>query len=69
MVITSTATLIELVAVLLLKASQWLHLSTHYYLVVLLLPLASELLARAEIGVVAASSSKLLWVQLLFVNQ
>lgn len=69
MVITSTATLIELLAAALLRLSHWLHVSPHYYLVVLLLPLASELLALVRVGVVAASSGTLLLVQLLLVNQ
>lgn len=71
MVITSTATLIELIAMALIKASQYLHISNHYYLVIILLPLASELLGKLKIGavVLSASSSKLLWMQLLLAGQ
>jgi hypothetical protein len=68
MIITSTATVIEIVAMVLLKASQWLHISSHYYLAVVLLPLASELCARAQIGFALGSSAKLLLVQVAFVN-
>jgi hypothetical protein len=70
MIITSTATLLEIVALGLTKASHYLHLSNHCFLVVLLLPLASELLGRLNLGLLplSSNSNKLLWLQLVFAN-
>lgn len=70
MVITSTAALLEMTVVSLLKVTQWLQISTQYYLIIILLPLGVELLSRANMGLfLAGTSGKLLYMQILFVNQ
>lgn len=70
MVVTSTAALLEVIAMCLLKATQWLHITRHYYFLVVLLPLAVEVVSKVDVGLsLAGASGRLLCMQVLFASQ